>query len=162
MEIQMDKLVQQSETTKAQEIPTVIPMVTTVVPSTLVEELAPKVPLATTVPVTSSTTSATDSSTTATQHSDEASKLVKSMEEMTLKTNEISKLQKVIDNIEGTKKLAQINVKIHEENANRLDVELKNLQKDLTLQEPISFIKNQLWKIIKADIIYKKSVIKNH
>ena len=64
MEIQMDKLVHERETAKAQEVSTVIPMGTTVVPSTLAEELAPKVPLARAVPVTSSTTSATKSSTT--------------------------------------------------------------------------------------------------
>ena len=93
MEIQMDKLVYERETTKAQEVPLVIPMVTTVVSSTLAEELAPKVPLATTVPVTSSTTSATESYTIAAQHSDEANKLVKAMEEMTLQTNEINRLK---------------------------------------------------------------------
>ena len=82
MEIQMDKLVYERETTKAQEVPLVIPMVTTVMPSILVEELAPKEPLATAVPVTSSTTLATESSTTTTQPSYEASKLVKAMEEM--------------------------------------------------------------------------------
>ena len=42
METQMDKLVHERETIKAHETPTVIPMVTTVVPSTLTEELAPK------------------------------------------------------------------------------------------------------------------------
>ena len=80
----MDKLVHERETTKTQETPTVIPMVTTIVPSTLAEELAPKEPLATVVPVTSSTTSATKSSTSTVQPTDEASKLVKVMEEMSL------------------------------------------------------------------------------
>ena len=63
MEIQMDKLFHEREITKAQETPTVIPMVTTVVSSTQAEELAPKVPLVTAVLVTSSTTSTTESST---------------------------------------------------------------------------------------------------
>ena len=53
----------------------------TVVPSTLAEDLAPKVPLATAVPMTSSTTSTTESSTTAAQPTDEVSKLGKAMEE---------------------------------------------------------------------------------
>ena len=57
----MVKLVHERETIKAQETPTIIQMVTTVVPSTLAEELAPKVPLGTAVRVTSSTTLATDS-----------------------------------------------------------------------------------------------------
>ena len=94
MDIEMDKLVQEKEVSKAQEIPTtIIPMVTTVVSSTLVEELAPKVPLATTVHVTSSTTSATESSTSTVQQSDEARKLIKEMEDMSIQTNEINRLK---------------------------------------------------------------------
>ena len=68
MEIEMDKLVQEKEFAKTQNFhPTIIPMVTTAVPSTLLDELAPKVPLAIVVPVTSSTTSATKSSTSTVQ-----------------------------------------------------------------------------------------------
>ena len=141
MEIQMEKLVHERQAVKAQEIPTVIPIVTTVMPSTLSEELAPKFPLATVVPVTSSTTSATDSSATAAQQTDEAGKLVKAMEIMSLQTSEINILKQEMENLENTKKLAQINAKTHEQRANRLNEELKNLQKELTLQEPISYIK---------------------
>ena len=88
MEIQMDKLVHEKETPKTPEIPSIIPMITTVVPSTLAENLAPKEPLATIVPVTS----ATDSCTTAAHPTDEANKLVKAMEEMSLQTSEINRL----------------------------------------------------------------------
>ena len=57
----------------------------------------------------------------------------------------------MIDNLEETKNLAQINAKTHEQRGNRLNEELKKLQKDLTLKEPISYVKNQLWnKIIEA------------
>ena len=57
----------------------------------------------------------------------------------------------MIENLEDTKKLAQINAKTHEQRANRLNVELKNLQKGLTLKEPISYVKIQLWsKIIDS------------
>ena len=52
----MEKIVQEKETVKEPVIPTVIPVITAVVPSTLGEKLAPKEPLATAVPVTSSTT----------------------------------------------------------------------------------------------------------
>ena len=37
MEIQMDKLVQEKETVKEADIPTIIPVITTAVPSNLVE-----------------------------------------------------------------------------------------------------------------------------
>ena len=70
-------------------IPTVIQVITAAVPSTLGENLAPKEPLATAVPVTSSTTSTTESSTTALQPTDENNQPVKAMEEMSLKTNEL-------------------------------------------------------------------------
>lgn len=83
MEIEMDKLVQEKKVVKTQNFPPkVIPMVTTVDPSTLEEDLARKVTLATGVPITSSTTSATESSTSVVQKIDEASKLINIMEEM--------------------------------------------------------------------------------
>ena len=119
MEIEIEKLVQEKETYKAQEIPTtLIPMVTIIVPSTLVEELAPKVPLATTVPVTSSTTSAIESSTIEVHKFDEARKLVKSMEDMSIQKNEINRFKEKIKNLEDAKKLAQINAKTEEQKAN--------------------------------------------
>ena len=88
MEVQMDQLVQEKEIVKEPVIPTFIPVITTIVPSTLREKLAPKEPLATTVPVTSSTTSGTESSTTAVQPTDEAIQLVKAMEALVKKKNE--------------------------------------------------------------------------
>lgn len=92
MEVQMDQLVQEKETVKEPVIPTVIPVITAAVPSTLGEKLAPKEPLAIVVPVTASTTSATESSTTESsttivQPTNDASKIVKEMEEMSLKRN---------------------------------------------------------------------------
>ena len=84
---------------------------------------------------------------------------------MSLQTNEINKLKKVINNLEDTKKLAQINAKTHEQRANRLNTKSKNLQKYLTLKEPIPYVKNQLWsKVIEAindafpsiQVIYKQ------
>ena len=76
--------------------------------------MAPKEPLATTVPVTSSTTSATESSRTTSHPTDESRKLVKAMEEMSLKTSEINRLKQMVENLEDQKKLAQINAKNHE------------------------------------------------
>ena len=51
------------------------------------------------------------------------------MEEMSLKTNEINKLTKMAENLENSNKSAQVNAKIHEQNANRLSEEVKKLQK---------------------------------
>ena len=58
----------------------------------------------------------------------------------------------MIDNLEDTKKLAQINAKTHEQRANRLNEELKKLQKELTLNELMSYVKNHLWNKIIEDI----------
>ena len=91
----------------------VIPVTTTAVASTLGEKLAPKEPLETVVPVISTTTSTIGSSTTQVQEIDEAGQIVKAMEEMSLKTNEINSLNKMIDNLEATNNLALINAKTH-------------------------------------------------
>ena len=56
MENEMDKLVQEKRASSEADPVTVIPIVTTIVPSTLAESLAPSVPLATTIHVTSATT----------------------------------------------------------------------------------------------------------
>ena len=57
----------------------------------------------------------------------------------------------MVDNLENTNKLAQINAKTHEKKSIRLNEELKKLQKELTLKEQISYVKNNLWnKIIET------------
>ena len=104
------------------------------------------------MPVTSSTASITESSTTTVQPTNEAIKIVKAMEEMSLKTNEINRLTKMVENLENSNKLAQINAKTHEQNAIRLNEELNKLQKELTLKEKISYIKNHLWNNVIESI----------
>ena len=63
---------------------------------------------------------------------------------MSLKTNEINRLTKTIENLEKTSKATRIYAKIHEQNAPRLSEEVKKLQKELTLKDQISYIKNYL------------------
>ena len=79
-------------------IPTVIPLVTTVVPSTLAEHLAPKGKLTTAVSISSKYVSAAAYSNTQVQIGIEtgATDLVKAMEEMNLKNDEIKNLKKKI------------------------------------------------------------------
>ena len=70
---------------------------------------------------------------------------------MSLKNNEINRLTKIIENLEKTRKSAQINAKIHEKNAHRLSEEVKKLLEELTLKDQISYIKNYLWNnVIEA------------
>ena len=57
----------------------------------------------------------------------------------------------MIQSLEATKKKALITFKNHEQKAIRLEQQMKNLQKELTFTEHISFIKNHLWtNIIEA------------
>ena len=57
----------------------------------------------------------------------------------------------MIENLESANKIAQINAKTHEQKEIRLGEQLKNLQKELTFTEQISYIKNHLWiNIIEA------------
>ena len=100
-------------------------MVTTTVPSTLAEELAPKVSLAIVVTVTSSTTSTTESSTSVVQQSYEAKKLIKAMEYMSIQNNEINRLKEKIKNLEDAKKLAQINAETEGQKAKSSSEKLK-------------------------------------
>ena len=102
-------------------VPTVIPIITTVLASTLGEKLAPKESLETAVPLQSATTSATDSSTTQVQQIDDTGQIIKAMEEMSLKNNEINSLKKTIQSLESSNKNALITTKGHEQRANRLE-----------------------------------------
>jgi len=82
--------------------------VTTVVPSTLGASLAPTTPLATTLPVVTTSTLALGLTTSTTQLGDEARKLLKEIEYMSIQTKEINKLKEQITNLGDAKKLAQI------------------------------------------------------
>ena len=81
---------------------TVITTVTTPIPSTWVGSLAPTAPMATTLPASTPSTSATG------WIGDEASKLVKEMENMSIQTTEMNKLKEKVTSLEIDYKLAQI------------------------------------------------------
>ena len=92
-EKELDNLIQLKQASFETVTATVIPTVTTTVPSTSEAALAPTAPLATTLPAATTSTSTTGSTTTTTQPGDEASKLVKAMEDMSIKTTQMSKLK---------------------------------------------------------------------
>lgn len=124
---------------------TTIPIVTTVVPSTLVASLAPTAPVATTIPTGSTTTPATGSTITTTHPSDEASKLIKAIEDMSIQTTEINRLKEQIKSLEDEKKLTQIMYKNEPHKSNRLNERIQKLEKELTLKEPLAQVKQLLW-----------------
>ena len=101
-------------------IPTVIPTISTVFPSTLAEHLAPKGVLATAVSITSKDISATSSSTSQVNQTGETTAIVKAMEDMSLKYKEIINLKGTIRNLETSNRDALITSKGYEKRANRL------------------------------------------
>lgn len=117
----------------------VIPAVTTVVPSTLAASLAPTAPMATVQPVSTESTLAAGTS------GDEAAKLVKAMEEMSIQTTEMNKLKEKVTSLDTDYNLAKIMHKEEVQKATRISERLKALEKDLTLKEPLAQAKEQLW-----------------
>ncbi|MCY6524905.1 hypothetical protein, partial [Actinobacillus pleuropneumoniae] len=75
---------------------------------TLAASLAPTTPPTTTLPAATTSTSATGSTTATSQPGDEASKLVKAMEYMSIQTTKINKLKEKITILENDNKLSQI------------------------------------------------------
>ena len=94
--------------------------------------------MATTLPVTSPTTSATKSSTTEVQPTDEESKIIKEMQDKSIQTNEINILKEHLKSLEDEKKLARIMDKNEVQKTNRLTNKLQKLEKELTLKEPMA------------------------
>lgn len=108
MKNEFDSLIQLKHARLETTTANIIPTVTTTIPSTLVASLVPTAPLATTLPTAISSTSVIGSTTTVAQPSDEASKLVKAMEDMSIQTIEINRLNEHIRSLKDEKKLAQI------------------------------------------------------
>lgn len=137
----MDKLVQDKQDSMEEATITAIPIVTTIVPFNLGALVATTTPVATTLPIASTTTSTI----VATHPSDESSKLIKSMEDMSTQTNEVNRLKEQIKSIEDEKKLDQIMHKNETQKSNRLNERIQKLEKELTLKEPLAQAKQLLW-----------------
>jgi len=101
MEKELDSLIQLKQASLDDAPTTFIPIVTTVVPSTLAASLVPTAPMAIALPASTPTTLATGYT------GDEANKLVKEMEEMSIQTTEMNKLKEKVTNLETNYKLVQ-------------------------------------------------------
>jgi len=145
MEKELDSLIQLKQASLETCTANVIPTATTAVPSTLATSLAPTAPLATTLPAATTSTSATSLTTVAAQPGDEARKLVKAMEYMSIQTIEINKLKEKITSLENDNRLNQIMHKEEVQKSTRLTERMKSLEKELTLKEPLGQVKEQLW-----------------
>ena len=116
---------------------TTIPTVTIQVPSTSASPVSTTVAVVTSIS-TSTTTSTTDSTTATSHPSDEAGKLIKDMQDMSIQTNEINRLKDQIKALEDEKKLVQVMHKNETQKSNRLTHKVQKLQKDLMLKEPLT------------------------
>ena len=84
MEKELDNLIQLKQASLYTTTVTIIPTVTTIVPSTLAASLAPIAPLSIALPAATVSPPAIGSTSVAAQPGDEASKLVKEMEDMSI------------------------------------------------------------------------------
>ena len=144
MENEMDKLVQEKKANMEAVIVTTIPIVTTEVPSTLEASVATTVPVATTLPTTSATTLVTESSIVAVHLSDEASKLIKAMQDMSIQTKEINRLKDQIKSLEDENMLVKIMHKYEIHKSKRSTERIQKIEKELVLKEPLAEEKHQL------------------
>lgn len=130
IEKELDKLIQFKQSELATTPQTVIPTISTIVPSTLAASLAPIVPPATAMPIKSTSTSASTSM-------EKTSELVKAMEEMTIQATELRRLKEKVSSLETDYKLAQIQQKEEAQKSQKMSERIKVLEKDLTLQQPL-------------------------
>lgn len=121
---------------------TIIPTVSTTLPSTLAAMLAPTRPPATTLPVTGTSMSTWTST-------EKTAKLVKAMEEMTIQATKLKKLREQVSSLETDYKLAWIQQKEEAQKNQRMGERIKVLEKDLTLQQPLGDMK----QILRTNII---------
>lgn len=117
---------------------TVIPIVSTAIPSTLAASLAPTAPLGTSHPIV------TESIATSTS-TEKITYLVKAMEETSIQATELKQLKEKIEILETNCKVVQIQHKEEAQNSLRMGERIKFHEKDLTLQKPLGETKEMLW-----------------
>lgn len=144
MEKELDSLVQLKQASLDNAPATIIPTVTTVVPSTLVASLAPTAPMTTTLPACTPTISATGSTTIGSTN-DESNKLFKAMEEISIHTTEMNRIKEKVTNLETDYKLAQtMHGEEHQKTTRMIEI-IKIVERELTLVEPLGQAKEKLW-----------------
>ena len=144
MENEMDKVVQEKKASMEAIPVTAIPTITTIVPYTSSTPVATTVPVATMVSTTSTTTPATYS-TSSSHPSDQADKLIKSMQDVSIQTTEINRMKEHVKNLEDENKLAQMRHTAKAQKSSRLTDKVQKLERELTLAEPLAQSKQQLW-----------------
>ena len=105
--------------------------------------VATKFPTTTTIPVT--TEVSTTPATTTAHANDEAGKLIKTMQDMSIQTNEINRLKEQVKILESENKLVQMMHNAETKKSNRLNDRIQNLENELKLAEPLSQAKKKLW-----------------
>jgi len=115
MEKELDSLIQLKQASLETAPENVIPTVTSAVHSTLAASLAPTTSIATTLPASTPSTIATGSA------GDEANRLVKEMEEMSIQTTKMNKLKEKVTSLETDYKISQIMHKEEQQKSTRMN-----------------------------------------
>lgn len=103
-EKELDKFIQSKQSELANTPQIVIPAISTIVPYTLVDSLAPTVLPATAIPITGTSTSLGS-------FAEKTTKIVKSIEEMIIQATELKRLREKVSSLETKFKLTQIQQK---------------------------------------------------
>jgi len=130
---------EQGESTS--QLPNVIPVISTVVPSTLAIALVPNVPMATAKAVTGAGTGRAPARTSYLS----TEELIKSMEEIKLQVSELQKVKEKYVTLEQNYDLSKINFAEKVSENKGLEQRLKSLEKYLTFEKSLADIKNILW-----------------
>ena len=114
----MDKLVQEKQAIMEAVPITIIPIVSTSAPASAIPTAHP---------------------------TDEASKLIKAMEDISIQTTKINKLKEQVKSLEYGKTLVEAMHQAKVQKAIRLTKKVHKLEKELSLTEPLAQEKQELW-----------------
>lgn len=129
-----------------------IPVVSTLVPSTLGATLAPNIPTVTAEVVTSTTTTGKTRVAHDSTVNLSTEELIKSMEDMKLQVSKLKKVQDKYVNLEQRYVLSKINVAEKKREIKGLENLVTSFEKDLAFEKPLTEIKKILWANITQSI----------
>lgn len=121
-------------------------MVSTAVRSTLATTLSPNVLMATVEAVTGTGTTLVGNLGLSIEE------LIKSMEDMKIQVSELQKVKEQYDTLEKKYDLSKINFAEKVRENEGLEQKVKSLEKDLTFDKPLAYIKKILWTNITQAI----------
>lgn len=145
----LEKSLKEKQGEQTSQPPEVIPIVTTIVPSTIGSALAPNVPAITTqVIIGKSSTRAAPSSST----NMSIEELIKAMEELKLQVSQLKLVKDQLAKAERNYDISKINVVEKTKEIKALESKVKTLEQELTFDKPLAEIRKILWANITQSI----------